>query len=429
MKEKDVCIKNYTHGGKSYMEVIVQKRDKKGNKKKRTSRFTKSGKRISSLSAAESVKTQLRAELDELIGNRSVYTWSQWQKKALEDMRREGFKESTVQNYERILNKWIDPYWQEKSLSSFTRDDVYEFIHSYLDSRLASDWSRHNVYKAVRRFFEMAVEYGEIDRNPARGIRVHTPSEEGEVLTPGEVETLLLKAKQISHDYYPHWALALMTGMRNGELYALRWSNIDLEAGVIHVVEQFTNKDGIHLPKRGKKRPIDLNSELRMFLLNLKRAYGVQKERLWSWETDAQLVNRVVNGKETGEKVHKKIKVKKYFERDDLVLPRMRSWRQGMQAKELRVFCRQIGLREVKFHDLRATYITNLLSNGVAISKVMKQVGHSRMATTDSYHRLTGVEVKGVSDKLSYKMPLVDDHLDDENYENVVSLFPAKSSK
>ncbi len=45
-----------------------------------------------------------------------------------------------------------------------------------------------------------------------------------------------------------------------------------------------------------------------------------------------------------------------------------------MQAKELRIFCHQIGLREAKFHDLRETYITNLLSNGVGISKVMKQV-------------------------------------------------------
>ena len=423
-------IKYYTHEGKTYMEVIAQKRDENGKKRRKSSRFTKSGQRISSLDVAEAVKAQLRVDLDkEVVVTRSSYTWSQWQEKALEDMRKQGLQESTVRNYANILNKWMDPQWNSRPLRSFTRDDVYDFIHSYLESRLVTDWSRYNIYKAVRRFFEMAMEHGVIDRNPARGIKVHTPSEQGEVLTPGEVETLLIKGKQISHDYYPHWSLALMTGMRNGELYALRWSNIDLEAGLIHVVEQFTNKDGLHLPKRGKKRPIDLSSELRMFLMNLKRTYGAQKERLWSWEYENQLTNRVIAGHVVGEKVYKKVKIKKYFVRDDLVLPRMNSWRQGSQAKELRAFCRQIGLREVKFHDLRATYITNLLSNGVAISKVMKQVGHSKMSTTDGYHRLTGVDVKGVSEKLSYKMPLTDDHLGDEGYENVVSLFPKSDSK
>lgn len=46
---------------------------------------------------------------------------------------------------------------------------------------------------------------------------------------------------------------------------------------------------------------------------------------------------------------------------EDLVLPRLQQWKDGEQAKVLRGFCSQIGITLVGFHDLRATFITNLL--------------------------------------------------------------------
>jgi|SaaInlStandDraft_6_1057023.scaffolds.fasta_scaffold05782_5 hypothetical protein len=52
----------------------------------------------------------------------------------------------------------------------------------------------------------------------------------------------------------------------------------------------------------------------------------------------------------------------------------------------------------------------------------MKQVGHSKMSTTDGYHRLTGVKVKGLTNHLSFIPPK------DELPENVVALFPKKVS-
>ena len=102
----------------------------------------------------------------------------------------------------------------------------------------------------------------------------------------------------------------------------------------------------------------------------------------------------------------------------------MRSWTLGAQAKELKEFCRKIGIREAKFHDLRATHITNLLSNGVSISKVMRQVGHSRMQTTDAYHRLAGVEIKGITENLGFSVP-ASQEVDDGK---VIDLFSRRTS-
>jgi len=50
-------------------------------------------------------------------------------------------------------------------------------------------------------------------------------------------------------------------------------------------------------------------------------------------------------------------------------------------------------------------YITNLLTNGEALTRVMSLVGHKRLSTTDRYNRLSGVDIKGASSKLGYEIP------------------------
>jgi len=405
-KSKDRGIKSYKFEGKTYYEVIVQKRNKSGSSIKKRSRFTKNGNRISSLKSADEVKFWLKSKISTLVNQSSNHSWESWINIAYKEMRMSGLKESTIEVYHCLLLKWLDPAWVQRPLSSFTKKDVYEFIHDYLIRKEATDWTRKNVLKRVHRIFEMALDAGEISKNPARGIKLNPKKPDGLALTPKEVETLLEKGKAFNHDYYPHWVVALMTGLRNGELYALRWSHIDLESNLIHLVEQFTSKDGLHPPKNGRSRVIDLSDELKSFLLETKeKARYSFKETLWKWDKDSGLN-----------------KAKHEFEYDDFILPRVTSWRYGSQAKELRSFCKLIGIREVKFHDLRATHITNLLTNGVSISKVMKQVGHSKMSTTDAYHRLTGVQVKGISNKLGYSLPK-----ETEAHENVIQLFPKKA--
>ena len=105
----------------------------------------------------------------------------------------------------------------------------------------------------------------------------------------------------------------------------------------------------------------------------------------------------------------------------NLLLPRVREWRQGDQSRLLRDFCKGISIPEVKFHDLRATFITNMLSKGVALNVVMSIVGHRRIATTDIYNRLAGVGVKGSTNKLSYGL-----HFHARSSDVVIPLFQDK---
>ena len=176
--------------------------------------------------------------------------------------------------------------------------------------------------------------------------------------------------------------MALFTGMRNGEIYALRVSDVDLDAGIIHVSKQFTSKDGLHETKTNLSRVVPIADELKP-LLKWLMFKGVYKGTLWKWKDEAKQ-----------ERVS--------FVWENLLLPRIREWRQGDQSRLLRDFCKGISIPEVKFHDLRATFITNMLSKGAALNVVMSIVGHRRIATTDIYNRLAGVGVKGSTNKLSY---------------------------
>jgi integrase len=210
----------------------------------------------------------------------------------------------------------------------------------------------------------MAVEDGHLVRNPCIGIRVRVAEVDQAVLTAGEVEIFLREAKDVNHRFYPVWTLAVMTGMRSGELFALKWTDVDLEAKLISVSRQWTSKNGITPTKTRRSRIVPISDDLMGFLKELKLKAN-----------------------------------------DELVLPRLTEWSHGEQARITKAFCRGVGITPIKFHDLRATFITNLLARGESLARVMSMVGHTELKTTNGYLRKAGVEVQGATERLGYKVP------------------------
>lgn len=94
---------------------------------------------------------------------------------------------------------------------------------------------------------------------------------------------------------------------------------------------------------------------------------------------------------------------------EESVLPRFTDWENGEQARITRDFCESVGITIVKFHDLRATFITNLLARGEPLARVMSVVGHNQLKTTNGYLRKAGVEVQGTTERLGYKLPQIMD--------------------
>ena len=374
----------YKLNNKIYYEVYVQGRDpKNGKRMQKKARFTFNGQRISSKLVANKVEHQLRNELDEFTKGICLWTWEKWHNECLYIMNLT-YRKSTLMSYDGDLKKWLTKEWKNRDMTDFQKTHVHHLLFEELGEKLSAH-GKKNLLRRLHRIFEIALEDGIIGRNPTKGIKVKVPPTKQKVFSSEEASKLLNSGKLCDHFFYPLWAFALFTGMRNGEMYAIRHSDIDLQTGLIHVSKQFTSKDGIHSTKGNSNRVVPISKELKPLLIHLIKQGGF-KEKLWRWANE-----------------RKEEKLSEVWK--DLLLPRHRSWRSCEQAKILRDFCRTIGITEIKFHDLRATFITNMLAQGAPISVVMKIVGHSRMGTTDEYNRLAGVGIKGATNQLGYRLP------------------------
>lgn len=342
--------------GKRIYEVYVNGLDTKGL------RFQRRKRGIENIRRAEEIEFQFERELATLREEGSPFTWGEWYDVAISRVKRDSAV-STVSNYNSYLGKWVNPLWKNRELKTVSRDDVYKVVFEEFDLALSPN-SRKTLLKLIKRVFQMAIDEGILNRNPAIGIKVQTPEIEQDVLTNEEVKTFLQVARETNHRFYPVWLMALMTGMRSGELFALTWMDIDFEAKLISVSKQWTSKGGITPTKTRRSRVVPVSDELLLFL----------KERKLQIQVDN-------------------------------VLPRLKEWENGSQAEVTREFCQSIGITSVKFHDLRATFITNLLARGVPLAVVMSMVGHTQIKTTNVYLRRAGVDIKGGTDKLGYGVP------------------------
>jgi integrase len=360
-------IKAYMKEGKKFYEVYVAERDRD----KKILARRKRG--IASEREAKEVEFQFKSELRDIKGQVPQWTWFKWKNEVLRRVKMK-FKNATLQNYEAYLKNWTPPEWDSKKINEISSEEVYNAVES--SSSKLSPVSKQTFLKILKRIFQEAVEDGLISLNPARGLNMKAPDSVKKVLTTNEVETLLNAARDVDHRFYPVWCFAVKTGLRSGEMHALLWSDIDFERGLISVTKQWTRKDGVTPTKSRENRVVPISEDLRGFLLDLK----------------------------------------KNCEGQDHVLPRLVEWTHGDQAKVIREFCIGAGITPIKFHDLRATFITNMLSQGVPLVKVMSIVGHKNMETTDLYLRLAGVDIKGATDALSYRVPT------ETSDENVISV-------
>jgi integrase len=330
---------------------------------------------ISSKAKAERVHIELLVEVSQLKDKPNRHTWNNWAEACLKKMRLQ-FLNSTVIGYKSHFDKWVNPVIGELFLDEVTSDIIHDLIFTKLDS--LSLCSRKDILKHIKRVLEMAVEDNLISRNPAKGIKVKVPEAEQLVFNRTEINLLLTEAFKQKNSWANHWALALMTGMRNGELYALNWTDVDFENRVITVSKSWTVKNGLGSTKSCKNRFIPISSELMTFLKRLKA---------------------------------------KSKDKNGYVLERISEWNWGDQARVLKEFCLKIGITPIKFHDLRATFITQLLIKGVPLAKVMKIVGHATIKTTMRYLRLVAQDVHGATDALELSIPNSDD------FENVIPMF------
>ncbi|MFA5582614.1 MAG: tyrosine-type recombinase/integrase [Bacteriovoracaceae bacterium] len=354
--------------GRTVYTVLVTTRinGKQVNRKRRN---------ISSIAHAKRIELELKMELVRRKEQPYLCTWLEWQKRCLEKMRLQ-YNESTVINYKSNFEKWVNPVLGDMYIDEIKPSDIHSLIYDSIQG--VSLVSRHGVLKRIKRVFAIAVEDGIIARNPATGIRVKVPESPQLVLNRTEIDKLLLEAKKRNHRYYSHWAMAILTGLRKGELIALVDTDIDLDNKVLSITKSWGRIDGLGPTKNSTNRYVPISAEL--------------------------------------EKLLRELKAEAVF-RDGQLLEQHHDWLYGDAAKVLKDFCKEIGITRIKFHDLRATFITQMLLKGVPLAKVMKIVGHSTIKTTMRYLRLIADDTQGATEALGISLPAT------EEKGKVVSIF------
>ena len=241
----------------------------------------------------------------------------------------------------------------------------------------------HTILKAA---LKSAVQNGKILRNPADLASPPSAKEarapEMHFWTAAQLSTFLVWALEHRPDIAPVWRLLAYTGMRRGELLALRWREVDLDAGRLQVRRSrsgYRDKGQgmvIHegSTKTGRGRVVDLDPETVEVLRSYRLARGALALQLV--RPDAYVV-----GNENGEPIHPDRFTRRFT---DSVASCQKGL--GEDGPEL--------LPAIRLHDLRHTHASLLLGAGIPVKVVSERLGHaSATITLNTYqHVLPGMQ-------------------------------------
>jgi integrase len=220
----------------------------------------------------------------------------------------------------------------------------------------------HYIQRVLNNIFSRAVEWEVIKHNPVSKVKKpKITQKETDVYDEEEVFNLLMALKKEEQRWRVLITLAVLTGMRKGELLGLEWGSVDLSAGTIHVKQNLVYANGEQIVKETKtkhsQRIISLPPEILPELKAFKKEWN--KNRLFMaelWEGgDHNFVFTAYHGKP----LHQH-SIKNWWSR----------------------FIKRHGLRYIRFHDLRHTSATLLLNKGENVKVISSRLGHANVLTT-----------------------------------------------
>jgi integrase len=201
----------------------------------------------------------------------------------------------------------------------------------------------------LSKIFSLAVDAEQITTNPCSRVR-HFQASNGRIryLTPDE-ENRLLAALE-SHKWVRDVVvMALQTGMRQGEIFNLQWFDVDFERGWLHVRNT----------KSGKDRSVPMNSKVRQLLESLTKSSGY-------------------------------------------VFPSIKTGGRMVDVKSrFAPACKEAGLTNFRFHDLRHCAATKMIERGIDIVTVKEVLGHSDIRMTARYAHATNDAKRRAVEKLA----------------------------
>jgi integrase len=173
----------------------------------------------------------------------------------------EPYKPSALRAYEQALRTTVLPELGHLRLTAITRNSVQDVVDRLVARGLAPSTVR-NAILPLRAIYRRLISRSEVLVNPTLGLALPAVRATRErVAHPAEAQALIAVLRPSDR---PVWATALYAGLRRGELQALRWCDVDFDAGLIQVERSWDAKVGrISLKSRAGRRRVPLARPLR----------------------------------------------------------------------------------------------------------------------------------------------------------------------
>ena len=296
-------------------------------------------------------------------GNMTLNEWiEQW----LASYAEPTLRESTVRGYRSDIRRHIDPALGNKMLRSITRRDVQKFYNAlgrkkYKASdgseRCLADATVRGVHMLLHEIMEAAVRSRLIVQNPTDGTVIPKLNRPPMKILNEEQLDRFMEAIRAEPLWYDFFYTELTTGLRRGEICGLRWQDFDEKIGVLHVRRTLHMEDG----------------------------------RLVAGATKTGCGTRDIVLPDGTAEILRKRKSGSYSEWifPNLTKPDL-SISPGAAYLRLKEILKRSNLPDIRFHDLRHTFITTSLEHGMDVKTLSAIVGHvSAAITLDVYSHVT----------------------------------------
>ena len=297
------------------------------------------------------VESRLRAINQGVYRPKTTLTFRQFVETQLQPSIFPTFKRSTSRGYAYLLRKYLFPYFGDHNLTEINRQMVQAFV-TQLGQKLAPK-SVSLAKNLVSKVFTTAMEWGYLQENPATRVRVTAQFVKREriALNPEQIRLL---TNALPEPCKSMVLIAVLTGLRRGELFALRWGAIDFERKLI-VVRESVYEGQFGTPKtRSSVRKIAMGEVLQTIFLAQREMNATASDLVFASQRGTAL-------------------------RPENILKRI-----------IHPACEKLGLPKVGWHDLRHTSAT-LLHEHEPLRVAQAILGHSDLQTTLGYtHVLPG---------------------------------------
>lgn len=276
----------------------------------------------------------------------ATITFGQFLKECWEPAVVPQLKPTSVRYYGKQIERHLLPVFREWRIKDITKAEVQRFLGQKRKQGLSGS-SVHGIRTALGKVLQAAVDWNYLEDNSARGIRLgdRTPVQERAYLLPDQLAPLLNVLPQPCRTLV---VIAVLTGLRIGELLALRWKHVDFIHDAIHVRETVYEGQFGSPKTKNSRRDVPMSQPVREALL---------AQRTVSTGTDAEaLVFACRNGTPLNPK--------------------------NLLRRVLQPACRELGLPAVGWHSFRHTHATLLGEVGESLRTAQAILGHSDLKTT-----------------------------------------------